>query len=126
MLTARQAVEWLSEKLADRAVTVSYSRGETSITVSASIGASRYEQTDEAGFVTESAATDFIVAAVELLIGPGGAAGEPRLGDRISVAEAGVTRLYEVLELPGQGCWRRADPHGVLLRVHARQIEPDA
>ena len=38
------------------------------------------------------------------------------------VATPGRTK-YEVLDVPGQGCWRTSDRAGNIMRIHTKRIE---
>ena len=88
---------------------VEYRRGADTRGVRATFGSTRRESTDESGLVIESRTRDFLILAVELGILP-----EP--GDVIAVGG----RLHEVMNLPGEGCWRWSDPYHQTLRIHTR------
>jgi hypothetical protein len=120
-----QAVSWLDgmrQSHLSRAVT--YQRGDDSVEVAATLGATSYDVADEAGATVEAKATDFIVAANALILG--GVQVAPRVGDRIQVATAEMTLTYEVLALGGTAHYRPCDPAGRLLRIHAKVIGEEA
>jgi len=117
-----QAVAWLGGQRAERlSQTVEYVRGGESVELPATLGSTRYEVADEAGATVEAKATDFIVAAEELVLGGGQT--KPEIGDRIRVAEGATVLVFEVLDLAGAGHWRPADPFGRAVRIHAKQVD---
>lgn len=89
----------------------------------ATIGKTNYEVEDESGFVVQAHATDFLIAAADLVL-----AGEktlPEPGDRIKVAGESETVIYEVMRLGGESHYRFCDPHRNTLRIHTKQIETE-
>jgi len=118
------AVDWLGDMRSrhlSRAVT--YTRGAESVELSATLGDTRYELSDEAGATVQAKATDFIVAADELVLG--GVVTKPQIGDRIRLPAGAKVLVFEVLDLAGAGHWRPADPFGKALRIHAKQIDEE-
>src|SRR5690242_2998929 len=94
----RQGSQWLGQMLNKHCSSpVTYKRGETEAVVNATFGRTEYEVVDESGLQVAAIATDFLISADELAQ----PFDEPRLGDRI-IADV---QVYEVLNLPGQGCW---------------------
>jgi len=118
----RQGSQWLAGVLKQHASSpVTYSRppadedGEMlELEIAATLGKTDYEKSDQYGLPVGATATDFLVSAADLA----GTFGEPEVGDRIVFAGA----VYEVLELPGQGCWRWSDGFGSLMRIHTKRI----
>jgi hypothetical protein len=92
---------------------ITYSRGDTQLTVNATFGRTQYEVTDDYGLRVGAEVTDFLVVADELA-----ALGEPQSGDRI-IADRVV---FEVMSLAGQGHWRWSDPYRTTMRIHAREV----
>lgn len=120
-----QAVGWLGDMRAEHlSRTVEYVREAESVELSATLGSTRYELTDDAGATSEAKATDFIVAADELVLGS--AVTKPQIGDRIRLPSGASVLVFEVLDLAGSGHWRPADPFGKALRIHAKQIDEEA
>ena len=103
--------------------TVTYARGAESVELSATLGDTRYELTDDAGATVQAKATDFIVTADELALG--GAVTKPQIGDRIRLPAGAKVLVFEVLDLAGAGHYRPADPFGKALRIHAKQIDEE-
>ena len=118
----RQGSQWLAGVLRQHAASpVTYSRppadedDETvELELAATLGKTDYEKLDEYGMPVGATATDFLVSAADFT----GTFGEPQAGDRIVFAGA----VYEVLELPGQGCWRWSDGFGNTMRIHTKRI----
>ncbi len=102
---------------------VTYERGVDSVEMAATLGATTYEAADEAGVTVQAKATDFIVSAEALVLG--GAMTRPQVGDRIRVASGTKVLVFEVLDLGGGGHYRPSDPHGRMLRIHAKQIDEE-
>lgn len=118
----RQGSQWLAGVLKQHAASlVTYSRppadeeDETvELEIAATLGKTDYEKLDPYGMPVGATASDFLMAAADLT----GTFGEPQVGDRIVCSGA----MYEVLELPGQGCWRWSDGFGSLIRIHTKRI----
>lgn len=118
------AVGWLGDMRSQHlSRTVTYVRGAESVELSATLGDTRYELTDDAGATVQAKATDFIVAADELMLG--GAVAKPQIGDRIRLPAGAKVLVFEVLDLAGAGHYRPADPFGKALRIHAKQIDEE-
>ena len=118
----RQGCQWLAGVLKQHASSpVTYRRppadeeDETvELEIAATLGKTEYEKLDQYGLPVGATATDFLVSAADFA----GTFDEPQAGDRI-VCDGAV---YEVLELPGQGCWRWSDGFGNTMRIHTKRI----
>jgi len=118
----RQGCQWLASVLKQHASSrVTYSRppaddeGEpVELEIAATLGRTDYEKSDQYGLPISATATEFLVSAADFT----GTFGEPQVGDRVVFDGA----VYEVLELPGQGCWRWTDGFGSLMRIHTKRI----
>ena len=118
------AVGWLGDMRSQHlSRAVIYARGAESVELSATLGDTRYELTDDAGATVQAKATDFIVAADELVLS--GAVTKPQIGDRIRLSAGAKVLVFEVLDLAGAGHYRPADPFGKALRIHAKQIDEE-
>jgi len=102
---------------------VTYQRGVETVDIAATLGATTYEVADEAGVIVHAKATDFVVSAETLVLG--GASTKPQVGDRIRVTSGTKVLVFEVLDLGGAGHYRPSDPHGRMLRIHAKQIDEE-
>ena len=113
----KNGMTWLeTQRTAHLAGPAEYRRaGQEALTVNATFGQTTYEVTDEYGLRVEAHMTDFLILADELWP----AFEEPQTGDQIVVEG----RLYEVIELSGQGHWRWSDPHRQTLRIHAKEVD---
>ncbi len=90
---------------------VEYRRDGQTQTVSATYGKTDVQVADESGLTIGSFVWDFLVLAADLGF-------EPKAGDVI----AADNRLYEVLDLAGERCWRYSDPYRQTYRIHTKDI----
>lgn len=102
---------------------VTYQRGVESVDIAATLGTTTYEVADEAGVIVQAKATDFIVSAEALVIGA--VMTKPQVGDRIRVPSGTKVLVFEVLDLGGAGHYQPSDPHGRMLRIHAKQVDEE-
>ena len=121
-----RGIAWHAAKLTSTKVageTLTYSRPSTAQSVPLTVtpgqsmlaldvgdGGTRIEWTD----------ADFLIVAAELSLG--GVAVEPQRKDRITRTKGGKTVVYEVLPYENEPCWRWADEHRTLMRVHTKEI----
>ena len=111
------AAAWLEAQRHEHLTTpVTYERGADQVVLAATIGRTRFTSTDEYGRVLRHEARDFLVRAVDLVLG--GVAVLPRAGDQL--LEGG--QRYEVMAPAGEPEWGYADVNRQTLRVHTRQI----
>jgi len=118
----RQGSQWLAGVLKQHASSpVTYRRPPTDdeeepleLEIAATLGKTDYEKLDQYSLPVGATATDFLVSAADLA----GTFGEPLSGDRIVFDGA----VFEVLDLPGQGCWRWSDGFGNTMRIHTKRI----
>ena len=111
-----RAKSWLpaTAKLA-AGVTVTYTRGGTTVTVSAMQGRTVFASIQDGGPKIEFGDRDYLILATDLVL-----FGEPAIGDR--VVDTG--EVYEVLT-PGTGepAWRWSDPAHAMYRIHTKQVQ---
>lgn len=108
---------WLAQKLkASASSSAIYHRGAASCPLGATFGR-RETVVESGGLVEQHEQWDFVITAADLVLG--GVVELPREGDRIEAAG----RMYEVLPLPGQDCFRPCDPFGIQLRIHTKQVQ---
>lgn len=104
----------------DAAGSITYTRGGQSVTLSATIGQTEFNEQDTEGFITRVESQDFIVTAEDLVLDSTQTL--PRKGDVITrVDPDGATRTYDVLPVDGEKCYRLT--RGVLLRIHTKQTK---
>jgi len=119
-----QAVGWLGDqRTAHLSRSVTYVRGAETVELSATPGNTLYEVMDESGATVQAKATDFIVAADDLVLN--GVKATPQIGARIRMAAGDQTLVFEVLDLAGSGHYRPADPYGTALRIHTKQVDTE-
>ena len=96
---------------------VTYSRGQASTTLQATIGKSVFEQTNDYGAMQRVETVDFIVRPEDLDLGSGSTL--PRSGDRVIGVDGAI---YEVQSVPGEPVWRYTDQYRNAVRVHAKAV----
>lgn len=113
----RDGLAWLEQqRSAHMTSPVTYRRaGQADASVQATFGQTDYEVADDYGATIKAHVVDFMIMGDEL-------GSEPQAGDRI-VAD-GV--IHEVMALGGEGCWRWSDPYRTTMRIHTKEIGPDA
>ena len=105
-------LRWLADKQAVHAsVDIEYRHGDLLFKIVAWFGRTKVETTDESGIRILSHVTDFLIRSKDLPI-------TPALGDEIVTNDL----RYEVLELPGDGCWCWSDPFQTTYRIHVREL----
>ncbi len=117
----QQSIRWLAEQCeAYLAHEVEYQRGTDSVVVSAAIGRTVFEETDEYGVVTQYEARDFLIRVASLRLN--GQQIEPARGDRIVETDETGTHVYEVMAPRGEAPWRYSDPYRQLYCVHTQEV----
>jgi len=108
----QQGLAWLEQqRTAHCASIVLYRRGETEVAVLAGRGKTDYQVADESGFAIGAHSLDFLILVGDLGL-------EPRAGDRI-VADG---RVYEVVNLGAEGCFRYSDAWRLTYRIHVKDV----
>ncbi len=113
-------VDWLPGQLKQAAgVSVSYTRGVTTRTVSAIVGRTVFSSNLEGGPRIEFGDRDYLIEAADLV-----EFGTPQIGDRIVEVIDGLTRTWEI-KTPGTGepAWRWSDPQHTRYRIHTIQVQ---
>jgi hypothetical protein len=107
------AATWMASQLQNNVATsITYRRGGTDLSISATRGASG-RQVDQLTGILSWFDQDWIIPASVLTNGP------PRIGDKVIVG----TATYEVLPPEGEDCWRWSDQHETIYRIHTKRIE---
>lgn len=116
------ALAWLDGKQkTHQAQAVTYYRGSDSVTVTTTPGSSERELTDlEEGLTHRIDLQDWLIEAADLIIG--GSVVEPQAGDRVHFTIGSVTYEHEVVELPGEPCFKYTSPYKMRLRVHSKLV----
>jgi hypothetical protein len=100
-------------RAAHAATAITYTRGATSLSLTASAGQPPAAVVESSGLVTEVVIRDYLIEAADIT-----ALSDPLTGDRITEG----TRTFEVLPLGGEGCWRWHDPGQTTYRVHTKEV----
>lgn len=108
---------------ASRGLAVTYSRGETTASVTAVPGRTVAITEDASGLTVRSVQRDWIVKAAALVLG--GAAVLPEVGDQIRLTVADGVEVFEVQRLAGEPCYRPVDDLAAVLRIHTRKIDKE-
>jgi len=118
------AVTWLAgvqKQYASQSVT--YSRGASSVTVSAVIGQTAFELEDATLTSRTYHSRDFIILAADLVLSS--TTITPARGDKIREVVGSVTHVYEVLQLPGVPAFEPSDQSGTRYRIHTKKIDTE-
>lgn len=103
---------------------VTYFRGASSVTLQATIGKTVFDQQDQFGAVQRTESRDFLVRAVDLVLG--GQETLPQQGDRIVESGGAPSLLYEVVSIGAEPPFRFSDPERTTLRIHTKFIGLEA
>lgn len=116
------AIDRLSTRLKGSAgVIVTYCRGDASVELTASVGQTPYEQTDENGIVTRFELRDFLVDASDLVLE--GVTILPKPGDQVRQVLGDTTHVYETMSLSGMPCYSSSGPSKERLRIHTKLLQ---
>lgn len=99
---------------------VTYARGEDSVELLATVGATRVEDNNQDGFTVRVIMKDYIITAADLILGE--ELTLPTIGDTIAETVGDKVYTYEVQELGQERCYRTCDPDGRTLRVHVKEL----
>jgi hypothetical protein len=114
MLAAGAA--WLTSQLSAAAgATVTYRRGDDVAEVTATIGRSDFEATNQSGVIENWESRDFLISADQLPFG------EPVRGDTIVEVSGLLEVEYEVAAPRGVPVFRYGDAFRSIVRVHTKQ-----
>jgi hypothetical protein len=118
------AAAWLADqRRAFMSKTVTYQRGQEEVDLPATVGQTVFRITDDYGASIRHVTRDFLIAADDLVLG--GAATEPKRGDRIRETIGGITFVHEVMGVGGEPEWRYSDPFRGTYRIHTKQIDQE-
>jgi hypothetical protein len=88
--------------------------------ITATVGKTLFELTDDQGFLTKFESRDFLIPVADLLLAA--VATLPLAGDRISEVQGGTTYTYEVMGPGNEPAFRYSDDFRKLLRIHTKLI----
>lgn len=114
------AIDELNDTLDDAVgVSVTYSRGATSATITATIGETVFESDNEFG-VLRIETRDYIVTRSRL---DAAGFGEPERGDRITETQGDDVVTHEVLDRQGMMPFRYCDQSRKRIRIHTTRVQ---
>jgi len=110
--------DWLrSQRRSHAAVTVTYRRGDHSVSLLATRGETKIESQAN-DIILHSEQSDWIIDAADLVLNEIQVA--PQRNDTIEQEIEGVTRVYQVIPLGSENCWRWHDRLQTEYRIHTR------
>lgn len=113
---------WLeSQRKANFTVTILYERSSDSVSLSATIGKTDFEQQDASGMTVSAEARDYLVDAADLVLTAQPI--EPQRGDKIKETVGTTTFVYEVIDLGGGPAWHFSDPYRRVYRIHTKLVQ---
>ena len=112
------ARSWIGSSVAAAAgVSISYTRGATTLSLTAIVGRTVFRSNNDQGAVIQFGDRDYLIEATALTFG------EPALGDRIAEVIDGATSTFEVITPDtGEPAWRWSDPSHTRWRIHVKQV----
>jgi len=111
---------WLADRLAASAGrTVRYVRGQTTVNLTATVGASVFEAANQSGVLERWESRDFLVKAGVFPLGL------PERHDRVVDTFGGTEVTYEVCSPRGVPVWHYGDGFRATMRIHTKAIADD-
>lgn len=98
-------------------VSIIYTRGSTTLTISGAIVGQTVMQSEGDAALIEWRSRDYIMAASAL-----GALGEPARGDRIAETIRGTVKTFEVLSDADRGNFSYLDSGRTLIRIRTKEV----
>lgn len=116
----KTGIDYLHDQLkAYNSVTVTYRRAAATVSVSAVIGRTLFDNADEFNVVREKT-RDYIILQADLILS--GAAVKPVKADEIDETRGGVVYTYAVLEDGDSPPYEDADDYHKAFRIHTKLI----
>lgn len=112
------ARSWLGSSLTAAAgVSISYTRGATTLSLAAIVGRTVFRSNNDQGAVIQFGDRDYLIEASALTLGA------PALGDRIVETIDGVSSTFEVITPDtNEPAWRWSDPAQTRWRIHVKRV----
>ena len=116
-----QGASWLTGQLKTAAgSTVTYTRGNESAEIVATIGRSNFEAANQSGVIEQWESRDYLVSAADLPFGL------PERGDEIIESQGVSVVTYEVTSPRGVPEWHYGDAFRSIIRIHTIATESGA
>ena len=103
---------------------VIYLRGASFVEVSATVGRTTFEQSDEFGGIQRLESRDFLIRTGELI--RDSEVVLPQAGDRIRETVGNQAFVYEVMAPGSEPPFRYSDPYRKALRIHTKHVATEA
>lgn len=101
-------------------VTVTYTRGAESATLTAWVGSTLFARTlDEPGASVVRGERDYLIPVASLVLG---GSTTPQKGDRITETIGGAAVTFELQTPTGEPAWRYSDADRARYRVHMKKV----
>lgn len=114
-----EAIEALQEALKTcDGTSITYRRGASSVTVTATKGRTEFELQDDNGYREKIEAQDWLIDVADLKFS--GTPVEPQAGDKIEEADGGKTYHYAVMDGTP---FRYSDHYRSRFRIHSKQVK---
>lgn len=116
------------QRRAHMSTTIEYRRGnDRTPGITATRGRSEFEQNDTEAVRVVAELHDWIIDRADLLLEAGGDTPQtPRAGDVIAHTIGDTIHKYEVMTVPGFGCYRFTNPSRDVYRIHTKAIGTEA
>lgn len=98
---------------------VVYVRGNSSLTVDATIGRTPFRVENFQGFLEHIESRDYLILTADITIGL------PEAGDKIQETVGEQVFSYEVMAPGGEPCWRYSDSFRQTLRIHTKHVKTE-
>lgn len=99
------------------AETITYSRGSSSVQISATRGRSEFEVIDQNGIQHDLTSQDFICHVSDLVLD--GSQKIPVPGDRVETSDG---KAFEVMQMTGVPAYRFSDEQKTIYRIHTKVV----
>ena len=121
----RTGTEWLRDKrVSHMSRTVVYRRVDNTVSVSATVANSSFEQTESNALVGHLEFRDFIIRTADLILASVNVL--PEIGDLVDEVREGITYTYQVTAPGIESPWRYSDPYKNILRIHTKLLTTSA
>lgn len=114
----QDGLDWLAAgHKRDCPLAAAYTRGNETISVTASIGRTIFTSNRQDKARIEFGDIDFLIDVADLA-----SLGVPSEGDRLAVTIRGVAYTFEIMPVIGEPAWRYSDNYRTRFRVHCKEV----
>src|SRR4051794_36949689 len=117
----REGSAWLQrQQTRFAAQTVTFLRGDSSVSLTAQIGRTEFQLDNGNGLFTATESRDYLVRACDLMLDDIEVV--PQKGDRFIEGDLADGNVFEVLNPAGGDLWRWSDPERTRYRIHTKFV----